>query len=40
MNACHICGAEMEAYIPPCFGSPGVGICPNHSVSYDETYKA
>lgn len=38
-NACHICGEEMENYRPPEYGSPGIGICEEHGVSYDLTYK-
>lgn len=36
-NNCHQCGEPMTHYRPPERGSPGIGFCEIHGISYDRT---
>lgn len=37
-NGCHRCGRRMSHYKPPSLAGPGVGVCPEHGISYDKAY--
>jgi len=36
---CHICDRELSHHSPPDPSLPGIGTCPEHGVSYDQTYQ-
>jgi len=37
-GTCHICGEEMDPAKEPKAGQPGIGLCSEHGISYDDTY--
>lgn len=38
VGECYQCGRKLSHHRPPEYGSPGIGICDDHGVSYDGTY--